>query len=90
MKKESPKYAQSTLFLRLLAGGYLIYTAWDIREAVHENPLFIIAIVAFAVIGAALLAHAGWKLYKGDYEGAPNHAPAEPEESKTEEEAEDE
>ena len=85
MKKESPKFAQSTLLLRLLAGGYLVYTAWDIREAVNENPLFIIAIVAFAVIGTALLAHAGWKLYKGDYEGAPNQA-AEAEETAPEEE----
>lgn len=71
MKKEPHLYAQSTLLLRLLAGGYLVYTAWDIREAVAENPLFIIAIVAFAVIGTALLAHAGWKLCKGEYEGGP-------------------
>ena len=71
MKKETQYYAQSTLYLRLLAGGYLCYTAWKIRESVTENPLFIIAIVAFAVAGAALMAHAGWKLFKGEYEGGP-------------------
>ena len=71
MKKETQYYAQSTLYLRLLAGGYLAYTAWKIRESVAENPLFIIAIVAFALIGAALMAHAGWKLFKGEYAGGP-------------------
>lgn len=71
MKKETQYYAQSTLYLRLLAGGYLAYTAWKLRESIAENPLFIIAIVAFAVIGAALMAHAGWKLFKGEYAGGP-------------------
>ena len=75
MKKESPKYAQSTLILRLLAGGYLLYLSWDLRGAIAESPLFIVAIVAFSLIGAALLIHAGWKLLKGDYEGAPNQEP---------------
>ena len=71
MKKETQYFAQSTLFLRLLAGGYLVYTAWKLRESVAENPLFLIAIVVFAVSGAALMGHAGWKLYKGEYEGGP-------------------
>lgn len=81
MKREPRPITQSTLYFRLLAGGYLLYTAWDIRGAVAENPLFLIAIVAFAIIGAALVGQAGWKLYKKDYEGGnPPEEPAENEE----------
>ena len=69
--KKNHTYSQSTLFFRILAGGYLLYTAWDLREAIAENPLFIVAIVCFAIIGAVLVGHSGWKLYKKDYEGAP-------------------
>ena len=86
MKKETRYYAQSTLYLRLLAGGYLVYTAWDIREAVSVNPLFILAIVAFGVIGALLMGHAGWKLYKGEYEGGPGVTKAEEPAENTEQE----
>ena len=75
MKKESPKYAQSTLIFRLLAGGYLLYLSWDLRGAIAENPLFIVAIAVFSLIGAALLIHAGWKLFKGDYEGGASQDP---------------
>lgn len=53
--------------VRLLAGGYLMYTAWNLGLSMEEQPL----LTAFAVIGAVLAAHAGRKLYKGQYEGGP-------------------
>ena len=79
MKNDLPKFEQRTLLLRFLAGLYLVYTAWKLREAIAEKPLFIIPIVAFAAIGIALAAHAGWLYWKGDYEGAPGQAAEEQE-----------
>lgn len=79
--KQSHTYTQSNLFFRILAGGYLLYTAWDLREAIAENPLFIVAIVCFAIIGTVLIGHSGWKLYKKDYEGAPAVTPPADEET---------
>ncbi|MBQ8237346.1 MAG: hypothetical protein IJZ39_04280 [Oscillospiraceae bacterium] len=88
MKKESKPYSQIYLIVRVLAGGYLMYTAWNLREALPEQPLLIIAIAAFAVIGAVLAAHAGWKLYRGEYEGGPGLAkPADEETSESKEQA---
>jgi len=60
MNKQNNAPNQATLFLRLLCGGYLVYTAWGLRDAFHENPLFIVAAIVFAVVGAAL---AGMSLY---------------------------
>ena len=82
MQKEKKPYTQMYLAARVFAGGYLLYTAWKLREAVAEKPLFLIPIVIFAVLGAALFLHAGWKLYKGEYEGGPAYAQSEdPEEA---------
>ena len=52
--------------LQIAAGGYLIYTAWKLREALAEKPLFIIAIIFFALAGVALVAFASWRMIKGD------------------------
>ena len=69
MNQEPKLYTQLYLYIRLLAGGYLLYTAWKLRDGIGEQPLLLIAMAAFAVIGTALAAHAGWKLWKGEYEG---------------------
>lgn len=48
---------QVTLLLRLVCGGYLLYLAWDLREAVFgpERQLaFILAAALFAVVGLLL------------------------------------
>ena len=48
---------QVTLILRLACGAYLLYLAWELREAVFgpERQLaFILAAVLFAVIGLLL------------------------------------
>ena len=80
MKKETKPFSQMYLVIRLLAGGYLMYTAWNLREGLTEQPLLIIAMAAFAVIGAVLAAHAGWKLFMGEYEGGPGLKTTEDEE----------
>ena len=63
---------QSSLYLRLLGGGYLVYIAWDLRGAVAENPLFWIAILVFGAIGIFLLAESIRKLIRKEYAGAEN------------------
>ena len=48
---------QVTLLLRLVCGGYLLYLAWVLREAVFgpERQLaFILAAALFAVVGLLL------------------------------------
>lgn len=48
---------QVTLILRLACGAYLLYLAWDLRDAVFgpERQLgFILAAAVFAVIGLLL------------------------------------
>ena len=48
---------QVTLLLRLVCGGYLLYLAWELREAVFgpERQLaFILAAALFSVIGLLL------------------------------------
>ena len=48
---------QVTLRLRLVCGGYLLYLAWELREAVFgpERQLaFILAAALFAVVGLLL------------------------------------
>ena len=69
MQNESNSPSLMYLAVRLFAGIYLMYTAWDLRGAISESPFFIVAIVAFAVIGAILAVQAGLKIIKGDYEG---------------------
>ena len=70
MQNESKSPSLMYLAIRLVAGIYLIYTAWDLRNAIAESPFFIIAIVAFAVIGAVLTVRSGIKIVKGSYEGS--------------------
>ena len=48
---------QVTLLLRLVCGGYLLYLAWELREAVFgpERQLaFILAAALFVVVGLLL------------------------------------
>ena len=50
--------------LQLFAGIYLIYTAWNLRTDVAERPLFLIAVILFALAGAGLIAFGGWRMCK--------------------------
>ena len=74
MSKNVSRPPQSSLYLRLLGGGYLVYIAWDLRGAVAENPLFWIAILVFGAIGIFLLAESIRKLLRKEYAGAENTA----------------
>lgn len=55
MSKEGNTPNQSILILRLLCGGYLIHTAWGLREAFSEGIVFIIGAIVFAVVGAVII-----------------------------------
>ena len=61
---------QVTLLLRLVCGGYLLYLAWDLREAVFgpERQLaFILAAALFAVVGLLLCVFSLWGLIRKEY-----------------------
>lgn len=67
MSNHSPNLPQTSLFLRLLGGGYLVYLAWDLRGAVENGPLYAAAVILFALAGLALLGHTLWKLKNHEY-----------------------
>ena len=54
MNKQANGLSQTSLFLRLLGGGYLVYLAWDLRGAVQESLFFLIAMVIFGLVGVVL------------------------------------
>ena len=68
MSKKPAKHDQLSLTLRLVAGAYLLYSAWKIRGAVAENPFFLVAIIVFIIAGAFIVGHAALRLIKGQYD----------------------
>ena len=68
MSKEPAKHDQLSLTLRIAAGAYLLYSAWKLREAIAEKPLFLIAIILFVIAGAFIAGHAALRLIKGQYD----------------------
>ena len=68
MNNEANKLSQTSLFLRLLGGGYLVYLAWDLRASIHDGPLFLIAVIVFGLVGAALLIHTALKFLRHEYQ----------------------
>ncbi len=58
---------QVSLLLRLLGGGYLLYLAWDLRGSLGDSPLFLIAVIVFAVVGVILVGHSGLTLLRHEY-----------------------
>ena len=68
MSKEPANHDQLSLTLRIAAGGYLLYSAWKLREAIAEKPLFLVFIVLFVIAGAFIAGHAAWRLIKGQYD----------------------
>ena len=67
MSKKPAKHDQLSLTLRLVAGAYLLYSAWEIRGAVADNLFFLVAIIVFVIAGAFIVGHSAWRLYKGMY-----------------------
>jgi len=53
--KESNSPPEFASILRVLGGGYLVYLAWDLRSAIGDSPLYLIAVLIFAAVGLALL-----------------------------------
>lgn len=91
MKQERKNPNQVSLLLRLLCGGYLVYTAWDLRGAFQDSPLFIVAAIVFAVVGLALGGISLYQLIKtGDFFDKPAAVEEAAEESKDCEEQLDE
>ena len=51
-----------------MGGAYLLYLAWSLREAAFsESIFFLLAMVLFALAGAALLFFSVRQLYHGDF-----------------------
>ena len=57
MSNERNTPPQTSLLLRIFGGIYLLYLAWDMRQAAAGNPLYLIPIVIFAVVGIVLAVH---------------------------------
>ena len=68
MSKTPAKYDQLSLTLRIASGLYLLYSAWKLREAIAEKPVFLVFIVLFVIAGAFIAGHAAWRLIKGQYD----------------------
>lgn len=64
MPDNGGKLSQTTLFLRLLCGGYLIYLGIGILLDRTAAPLFKAAAVLFILVGAGLLAFTAWILLR--------------------------
>ena len=91
MKKEPTKPAQISLLLRMVGGGYLMYLAWDLREAFRDGPHFIICAVIFGLAGAVLLGHCIYKFVKKEYiPNTPYYVPAPQEDKEKSNECEEE
>ena len=67
MSEQKNTPPSSSMILRILGGIYLVYLAWDMRSAIPNGPLYVIPIILFAVIGAALAGHSLWTLARHGY-----------------------
>lgn len=69
-----------SLLLRICAGAYLVYLAWDLRSAAFQGEqglLYGVIVLAFFLIGAVLCGVSAKRFLTGDYYGAPVDAPEE-------------
>ena len=76
MKNNKPLLPKSTLIIRLVAGMYLIYLAYELGmgliDASAEGapaPVIILAVIAFAVVGLNLTIVSGKAFLKGEFQG---------------------
>ena len=67
MSEQKNTPPSSSMILRILGGGYLVYLAWDMRSAIPDGPLYVIPIIVFAVVGAILAGHSIWTLAHHGY-----------------------
>ena len=76
MKNKKPLLPKSSLIIRLVAGMYLIYLAYELGmgllDATGEGaptPLIIFAVIAFAVVGLLITVTSGRAFLKGEFQG---------------------
>ena len=76
MKKNKPLLPKSSLIIRLVAGMYLIYLAYELGmgllDATAEGaptPLIIFAVVAFAGVGLIITITSGKAFLTGEFQG---------------------
>ena len=67
MSEQKNTPPSSSMILRVLGGGYLVYLAWDMRSAIGDGPLYVIPIILFAVVCALLAGHSLWTLARHGY-----------------------
>lgn len=72
--KKKPLLPKSTLVIRLIAGAYLIYLAFELITSLNvENgaPVWVsvLAALAFAVVGIILAFCSGKDFLKGNFQG---------------------
>ena len=65
--KNNAKPPQTSLILRLLGGGYLVYLAWDLARDNLGLNLFTAAAVVFGLVGGALFITSAVTLVRSDY-----------------------
>ena len=65
VQKNTPP--QSSVILRILGGGYLVYLAWDMRGALADRPWLLIPILFFGVGGLVLAGGSIHSLITNDY-----------------------
>ncbi len=67
--QSNDKPAQLSLLLRVGAGGYLIYLGWGLAEVALTGGelLYFVGMVAFGLVGIALVVFSLPPLIKGDY-----------------------
>lgn len=76
MNSKKPLLPKSSLVIRLVAGMYLIYLAYELGMELWNKtsegtpvPLIIIAVILFAVFGLALTIVSGKAFIKGEFQG---------------------
>jgi len=67
MSREANTPPKTSLLLRLLGGGYLVYLAWDLRASAQDSSLFLIAVIVFGLVGAVLFGHSLMTLLRHGY-----------------------
>ena len=76
MNSKKPLLPKSSLIIRLIAGMYLIYLAYELGMELLDKtsegapvPLIIVAVILFAVFGLVLTVISGKAFLKGEFQG---------------------
>ena len=67
--KQTRKLPQITLLFRAIAGGYMLYLAWGLRENIFsgDEPLYALVAVLFFSAGVVLLVTSAIPLARGEF-----------------------